>query len=452
MPFIYDPNLDQEHQQQQAAQGVQLSGAAPVANASGSPSANQSQSKDVNSGSGFQNLDKYLSTNQSQAFGNQVLGKVGNQVQNASTQMNQAADQFANQVKSANNIPTQADINKAIANPAQANAGQFQEWKNQTYKGPTSLSDPSAQDTWNKYWSGAKQAQTSANLLGNEAGRFTLFDQYFGKPSYGFGQKSLDNLLVQQSGLGNQTRDLQNQATQLQQKGADTAKTLQELASTRAGDVDRNRNNLLSTIGIDAQGNVLTGDKAGAIGKEYQAFDDYLNQQNAARHAQQQAFKSNLAKDTLTGDDLAAMNLGNVQGQHLYDLDLNNYYTAGGDLNKDQVMTPEQRARIQALSNLAGVTDTFASSAPQAQSAAYGFDINRLRSDAAAREAAYNNELEQARASVPPQWQMGYGGDLDTLTAQAEARVADKYKANRKMGEQYASIPIRPTVYGNVRR
>lgn len=386
MPFIYDPNLDEARNQQAIGGGVQLSGASTVADPSGNATGNGTQpGAQVKSGSHFQNIDRYLGVNPAQDFGNQFLGKVANQVSGVSGQMDQAADQFKNQVTGANQLADTGSLQSALTDPTKADKKQFQTWENQSYQGPNSLSE--SQDAWNKYWSGVNQAKTNTSLLGNEAGRFALLDQYYAKPSYNFGQKSLDNLLVQQSGLGQQTQALQKQAAGLQAQGKQKAEDLQNFASQRAGEVEANRNMVRSAIGIDDKGNVLTGDQAGAIGKAYGAVDAETEKANADRLAQQQAIQSGLQSGNLTPEQLSA--LGLTKGQKLFDVNLGNYLTLGGNLSRDQVMTPEERARIQALSDLAGVTDTYASGLPSAAGSAYSFDADRLKSAVNDRQNAY---------------------------------------------------------------
>src|SRR4051812_29403483 len=106
-PYAYDPNLQDDDENQGGASGaspVQLAGGSSTAEQSGGGggAAPGSQDKKLNTGSGYQNLDKYLNTNQSQQFGQKVLGKVGDTLDTAKNNQMQASDQFKNQVQSAN--------------------------------------------------------------------------------------------------------------------------------------------------------------------------------------------------------------------------------------------------------------------------------------------------------------------------------------------------------------
>lgn len=386
MPFFYDPNLDKENQEQDAS-SLNISGASPTYEENGDANQPSNNNQGLNTGSNFQNLDKYLKTNNAQDFGQKFQGKVSDQVQGAETQMSEAGNQFKNQVQSANALPTDTQINQAITDPSKADAKQFQTWQSQSYQGPKDISE--TQDLWNKYWSGANQAQTNTKLLGTEPGRFTLLDQYFGRPAYNFGEKSLDNLLYQESGLGNQTKALQDQAAQLTTKGQDQAQTLRNEAGKRAGEVEQNKNQVRAAIGLDDKGSVIEGEKAGAIGKEWKAVNDQLTQANQARQAKQAEMQNALNTQMFNDDQIAALGLS--PDQHLYKgINPADFFTKGADLNRDQVMTPEQRARIQALSNLAGITDTFAAGTQADVTNPYSFDVDSFKTAEDARGAEYN--------------------------------------------------------------
>lgn len=392
-PYFQDLSLDED--EEDPAQ-VQISGASPTTEDTGSES-QEARSPNPSTGSGFQNLDKYLQTNDSRQFGNEVLGRVGGEYDTALASQAQATEQFQNQINDSNDLWTEEEITGALENPEDANATDFQNGMTQTYDGPTNLAD--APNAWSQYWSGVNQANTTAQQLGSEAGRFSLLDSYFGKPTYNFGQKSLDNLLVQRSGLGKETRGIQNQAIQLRTDSKQKAKDLTNLASQRAGEVEQNREQVLKAIGLDKDGNVLTGENAGAIGTEYQNVYDELERQNAEREAQEQGFRQGFSADNLSAEQLSA--LGLEAGQSLYDLDLGQYMDYGADLNRNQVMTPQQRARIKALSQLSGITDTFASGFEEEKSNPYMFHVERFKNAAAQKQGEYQRALQDTMVQMP---------------------------------------------------
>lgn len=384
-PYFLDPARKDDEDPNQ----LQISGASPTTDSQGGVSQN-SQRNGLNTGSNFENIDKYVAANSGKQFGQEVVGKVQKQVDTAKQNMADASTQFTNQVNQAGTVPTSSQVNSAIANPTSTKPEDFQNWENQTYKGPNNLTDN--QDAWNKYWSGASQAQTSSKLLGSEPGRFTLLDSYYGKPSYNFGQKSLDNALIQHEGVGKQAKNLQNQSAQLQGAGKAGETQLQGLAATAAGNVDASRKATRAAIGLDDSNNVITGEGAGAIGKQYSNVDSDLAAKNAQRQAEYDSLFSDLQGGQLSDSELAQTGLRN--GQKTYGVDLSKYATQGAALNRNQTMTPEQRSRIQALSQLAGITDNYASGAVEDGNInPYSFNTEQFNQAVSGAKGAYEAEL-----------------------------------------------------------
>lgn len=394
MPYYNDPNLEQDPNKDQT--NTPISGAAPTTDSSGSVAApNQ---KGLQTGSGYQNLDKYLQTNSNNGFGGQLGQKVQGQVDMAKQGIQAGADQFNSQVSSANKIPAQSDVNSAIANPTGANASDFQNWENQSYSGPNSLADSAS--AWNKVNSGISTAGTQAQLLGTEPGRFTLLDSYFGRPNYSFGQKSLDNALVQNAGVGGQTQAIQNQATALKAQGSQVSKDAQNTAAQRAGEVEQSAQGVRNAIGIDQNGQVVTGDKAGAIGKEEAAATQALTDQNAQRQAAVKAIQSGAGSNYFDADQLTQLGLS--AGDHPYNLNLNDYIKSNPDLTLDQSLSPDQRARIQALDSLAGISDPFAQGSPLAATDPFTFDKAGFQNASSKVGQEYNNKVSSLLAQGFP--------------------------------------------------
>ncbi len=423
MPYIYDPNLDKENEDQ--AGQVQISGSSPTSDPSGSTSSSGgSQTKGANTGSGYQNLDSYINTNDPQKFGQEVVGKVQSDVDTAKQNQSTASDQFKSQVASANNVPTSEDVNKAIANPTGANAQDFQKWQSQSYTGPKSLGE--APDAWNQYWSGTNKADTSTKLLGSEPGRFALLDSYYGRPSYSFGEKSLDNLLLQHGGIGRETKDLQGQAAQLKSQGETQAKSLQDIASAKAGEVEASRNATRAAVGLDSTGQVIRGAGAGALGQQYDSIDAATTAANNARNQAGSEFNSHIASGNL--DDQDWKSLGIDQNQSLYNINLNDprYYTAGNALTKENVMTPEQQAYIKALSQLSGVSDSYGNGTLSGKGSDYNFNKDALMSDINTQKAQYDSDWNQPTVQK--------AGENATSMQQLQDKVNSIAAAQAKLG------------------
>lgn len=461
--MVYYNFYDEEDKDQNPA-NVALSGAAPVANNQGT----QNEASKQDTGSGFQNLDKYLASNQPQQFGQQVVGKVSGEVDEAAQNQQQAGEAFKTQVATANPVPQSEQVNQAIANPTQADAKQFQGWMNQTYQGPKSLAD--SQGLYNQYWSGAEKAGTKANLLGTESGRFSILDSYFGRPDYNTGQKSLDNLLVQRGGVGEQTQALQDRTAQLKTQGNQGARDLQNQASMQAGLVDQSRRDVRGAIGLDDQNQVLRGEGEGALGQQYSGVESQVQSENAQRQAQYDAILKDLSEGRLRSDLMSQFGLSDQQ--NLYDLDIGNekYLTRGLELNRNQVMNPEQQSYIRALSELAGVPDQFALGELEEQTDPYTINADILKNDVVSRGFDYKQALQNTPITIPKVWtpggsgapvpisyveqQMAYAQDrlangnttqaertaanaflaqVTPIVNDAKAKLAEQYQANRKL-------------------
>lgn len=379
MPYVYDPNLDDEqNQQNQLASG---SGEVKLASGSGAEPAQASggggaggTNKQLNTGSNFQNLDKYLSANNGQSFANQVSGKVEDTIGQAKQNQEKAATQFQQNVDQAgSNLPTQEQIQKAVQNPASADTSQYQSWMNQQYQGPKNLAD--SQQAWNQYWSGTNQAEAQAKALGSEGGRFALLDQYFGRPQYGQGEKSLDNLLIQNN-LGNKPKELVNQATQLKAQGNERANQLQDYATQAAQKVQGSAQQAKQAV-------------SSAIGQSRSQIEQGLVQTNAQRQAEFDRIRQGLT----SGDSGILSQLGINDKQQYFNIDPTQYLKQGSTLSGYQGANPEQLAQLRALSQLSGSGENIPGSVDAAPNA-YSFDLSGFQNALQGAANQYGAELQ----------------------------------------------------------
>ncbi len=409
MPYFDDP-LDDEEQKKQN----QISGAAPVAGGNGLPQQQvQNPQKVTDTGSHFVDLNQYLKNNNSQQFGQQVASKVQDKIGQANSTLNTANQNVSNQIRSNNQTPTQDQINSSIANPVSADAKQFQGWENQRYSGPTSAAQTGE---YQQALGSVQDANKTANLANSQGGRETLLQSYFGNGGnpYTAGETKLDNYLLQNSGTFDPNK-LKQQASGLNTQAQVQQQQIASQVGQQVGAVNQSAANARKAIGVDEKGNVIEGGQSGAIGQAYGQVNqkvDAANKQRAAQLAQIQkdfntsdgyAGDPNSGSNSYEGknfglsdDEISANGLGQYIGKNIYGINLADYLTPGSaTLNKNQVMTPEERARIQALSNLAGVTDNFASGAPQAADSAYTFNHAKLENDIAANKQAMSAAAEQ---------------------------------------------------------
>lgn len=470
MPFFRDPNLDRDEEDQQGS-GVQLSSGGMQAGPDGDPNKGSGASA-TKSGSRFTNLDSYLNNNDAKGFGQQFGQKIESGIDQAKANMDQAAGQVRGQI-GAYSTPSESQITGTIEKANKGaitddDAKAYQGWANQKYEGPQGLADnPAAQGL---YWGQADKAKTEANLAGKESGRFALLDQYFGRPSYNQGQKSLDNLLIQNGGGFNNQAQLQDKAASLVGYGNTQVNQLRSEAQTKAGQVEQSRQSARSALGLQDNGTI----KGGALG----GFQDDLNarvknyDQRAAEAYQNSLY--DVRDDALEAGTVGG--LGLQDGQGIYDLDLAKYISQGAPAERAKLAGEDDYKKYLALTKLAGMDPTLLSpdkmnlASTQANPSA-SFNRDKLAQDLAARKADYEYEYNspvvipelgpnpvsyaQLQADIN-KYTKGTGNPADAGPAYApwvqkyQAAIKalnDKYKAGRKINApgvapSAATLPI----------
>lgn len=406
MPYFRDDEDEQNQLQQPAvAPQVKISGASATTDPEGklSQAATGAGSQAQETGSGFQNLDKYIQANNAKGFGQEVLGKVQGSFDTAQKTQAQVADEYKKRVEGANQLASQEALKQTLGGaggatekqvggskqefeykgPSQQEIEQFQKYKNQTYTGPRGLADTT--DLYNKYWSGTSQAKQEAQALGTEGGRFALLDKYFGRggkgPTYSQGQKGLDNLLLQNAGVGLRSQGLQNQAGALESQGKAQLESLGDIASKRAGEVEANRK-------------LVNDQYAAAQAQAKTDISDRAKNLTENRNKEIDDLLAGFKEGALSRDQM--QKLGLSEGQDLYDLDLSNYLNQSRDaVSNEQAATAQQRARLEALSQLGGESQSFLAD-PTELGSSYAFNKNRFNQDTPAAKSRFQEELAKS--------------------------------------------------------
>lgn len=430
VPYFADPQDDEQDDDHNG--GFQAPGAGPSAPPQG---AGAQGPKPEKTGSGFTNIDKYVQANKNQGFGGQVVGKVQADVDKGAKSMQDAASSFSNKVNT-NQVYGKEQVDQALNNPGQADAAKFQAGIDQQYKGPKALAE--SQDDYNRFTGDANKAQTAAGQLSNEAGRFSLLDNYFGRNNYGFGQKSLDNALFQADpNAGKQANAVQKQANNLQSQGAQMQQQLQSQASQRAGEIEQARNYQRQQLGFDQNGQVISGQ--GAYGELQKQLADTLTSQNAQRQQQQTALQDALSKGDSSGYDLSDEQLsalGIDPGTSTYGVNLSDYIKNNDALGMDQVASDEQRARLGALNQLVGQghAQNMLGDKQNATSA-YSFDKNRFMTDVDAARSQAQQNIDQTKAQYDQAAKTITGGTLGVASYQSALdnikSLSSKYKSDQ---------------------
>ena len=349
-----------------------------------------------------------------------------------------------------------------------ANADQFKGWRDAEYKGPKGLADD--QSGWNQYWGAAQNANTTAKLAGKESGRFALLDKYYGRPAYNFGEKSLDNLLIQRGGGLNDVKSIQDKAAGLNTYGANQSKELSATAAQRAGQVEQTRNAARSAVGLGANGQV----QGGALGGMESDINARAGKWNTDRDNTYNGITADLADDQVSDETLRA--LGLTGGENLYGLDLRDsrYLTKNPqNATAANIASGDDYNRYLALSKLAGIDPTFLSEANRGQAGTAGskvgfnkdlFEQDRLSSDAALKAAAAPAQQKYDKANNDYQATLRMAqddpGQRDNLLRLAEVQKSELNQAlkeldakrnemqgNRRLNRATASI-VKPKLIG----
>lgn len=406
MPYFRDDNLDKNKDEDG---NVQVSSSGVQADPSGNPNGNQGQMQASRSGSNFQNLDAYLKNNDAAGAGQQFGANVQKSVDEARKTVDESVNQVKNQIGSGAGPATQEQINAAIksagAGTTADQAKQYQDWTNQMYQGPHSLAE--SPDAQNRIEGGISSAQQKAKLAGTESGRFALLDQFYGRPSYNFGEKALDNMLVQRGG-GFDPQAAQEQATQLGVYGDQQAKSVQDAAAQRAAQYDQSKALARSSIGLQDDGTI----KGGALGDLQSQIDARVKAENDSENSRYSNLQSDLSDNVINQDTRGITGL--KSGIDTYGLNLAAYLNKPNEATAANSATSDEYAKYLALSQLAGTNPQYLSEANKAKAGSYApeesFNMAGFNKDVSAKKAEYETAAKQ------PVYPPGYPKNLPPIS------------------------------------
>lgn len=299
-------------------------------------------------GTGYTNLQSYLTANQGNQLGQTLSNDIQGVTNNAEGQLNQQVGDFNTNLASASSSINNAygaantNVNTLNSNPTAFNANdmsQVQGFQGQAYAGPTGLSntgDLNAQ---------AQNISGLAGLAGSQAGRGQLLRTFVGSPNYTNTAQSLDSAFLG-NGVDNQLRGTTQQANRY----SDQVNQQEQAAQFKAGATQSGLANDQSNVtgNINNIGNNLT---------------NVLNSRVTNANNQDTSFNNALSTDNL--NQLA--NLGyNVPGTAASNLNTAQYYgigsqyfnpltqgsTGGSNANMAGVANTNDRAQATALAQL----------------------------------------------------------------------------------------------------
>jgi hypothetical protein len=435
-------------QQNQPQNPQQNQGSPQGSPTSATPAATpQSPSAPTNSGS-YVNLQKYMNANQDfnqqgGGFSGAVTGNINQQSQQVAQNTQAAQNAFQNNSSGNFNAfaQNQGVVNQALANPTdyvQNNpqaAQQFQSVLNAKYTGPNSLQDLTGNQNYNNLQNQAQSATTEANQTQNESGRMNLLNQMFGNSKYAGGQRTLDQLFLQNS------PQAQQQFAQSQQQ-ANTASQGLNQAQQQSQAVAQNYAQQAQNMSQQAQQG-LTASGSG--------LQNTVNQEVASANA------SGAYQNALSGvqnnyqlDPSLASKLG-VSGNTTYGVDLSQYLAQAAPATAANAATAQDYAKFSALQQLQGTgteVSNFLNSADASKAGTYNpytFNASAANAAVAQNQQAYqqalagtgavvgNDALMKAIGEVP-----SYGGFAYQRSANLQNAVENAYKVN-EANAQYMS-------------
>lgn len=348
----------------------------------------------------YTNLQSYLKSNEDQGQGSRLAGQVNEDVNSAQSDQQKAGEGFKSNVDKNAMTADEALYSQVQQDPTKvaqddASKAKFQQLLNAQYKGPKDLTEDS--EDWNKANESTNKAQQEVEASKTEGGRQALLQKAYDRPGYTQGQQKLDQLLVandpnaraafekvQQSGGG-----LKDNYSQLQQN-------LRDYANQAAQNTSQARQSSRNLIGLN-EDNTINQD-SGLLSATQKAVQQRTAQQMADRDAQINALKSkvdNRQLNQLSPEELSQIGVG--QGDALYRQQIDNYIHPNQNWGEKTLASPEEIAKYQALSDLAGVQNTYLPGGTNVGSAygTQGYDVDQagFKGAITAQQQAMQNEL-----------------------------------------------------------
>jgi hypothetical protein len=371
MPYVYDPLLDDEENQGQGAPQAPMTGGGETfsGESAGGGLSQAPQQKGVNrQGSGFVGLDQYLAANKGSQFGKQVTGKVADTLGSAKQQLGQSAQDFTNASNQGTTRWNDVDdefkgiVDSAGKDTTAEQTARAKELERAKYKGPDSFYGTAGS---NQAMGGIEKAKQQSQALQSEGGRFALLDQYFGRPTYSLGQKTLDNALVNGTpGVAARSVSLGNRANQLSDEARQTGLGLENLATANkeaTADTAKNASEY-ATGALDTFG---TG-----LNQRYADFSKGNDEYNQTMRG----MLSNLSPESAASNGADPYELLGLTGnENLYGLkDFSPYVQDSAKPTLSQFASPEDAARYRALGEIASDNFQMPIDATQAGTAGTG--------------------------------------------------------------------------------
>lgn len=346
------------------------------------------------SSGGFQNIQKYLDANKD-FNSNQggLAGSIANNVQGQANQANQslqsAFSNFNNQANQAtSNLNGYQDaVNNTVQNAGTANADQVNQLSglvNAKYTGPTQI----GQEDLSNLGTLQNNLQDTAKQTQSEAGRFNLLNQNFGNNGYTQGQKSLDNLFLQNN--PQQTQQLKNLQNIANNFGQNVNNTTQQ--ATNVGQANTQAEHNASQYTTNAVNN--------AINNTQNTLNTNLTNKNSANDAAYQSALQAINSGNLNTD--LYNQLGLTSGQNLYGLtpaQISSYISESAPLNLQNVASQNDVNALNNLNGILGQNNTFVNASTATPGGPVNYNKTDLGSLLANQQAQYQSAYDNLNAT-----------------------------------------------------
>ena len=324
----------------------------------------QGPGEGTSSGS-YTNLQDYLSANAPSKFGERVAGKVGGYIDQAADTQQEVGQEFRQNVDENRVRVDDSLFSSVLEDPTsvygdEAQRQSFIQRRDAEYGGPSNLTD--REDLFSKGYGATNDAMDFARSTEDESGRKSLLDSLYGsgrgRYDYTSGQKSLDNLLIQNDpGSRGAFEDVRSRGDQLASDYEALEAALSEYATGAKQETQDTRSQARGLLGIDDAGNYAG---SGAIGNLYGSLQGRVGERTSERDRILEDLTQAYAQRNSGSLPGGYENLGLGSYGPLYNLDVSQFLEGANDLNPNTVASPEEYARMAALTGLAGIENTFA--------------------------------------------------------------------------------------------
>lgn len=203
MPFVGNYSQDDEDlKKQQESEGEQQQLSSPSSTVNSATSAGPAPAAKPAASGVYTNLQKYLEANRDQSPSAAISNRIGEQAQQAKSQLQSGVNQFNQQVSGGYTPVDKSYVDKAISNPnslTEEERAQVIAQRNNQYKGPQDLSGVKDFNV-----NAGSETNEALKATENEPGQYSLLQRFVNRPGYSRGEQGLDQMLLKSTDQGQQ--------------------------------------------------------------------------------------------------------------------------------------------------------------------------------------------------------------------------------------------------------